>query len=61
MVRLWSLGDGGTSGTLQCVVKETASEHEPRTELYVADTLRSRKMEGWKILTKTEEQREENH
>lgn len=33
LVRWWSLGEGGTSGTLQCVVKEPASEHEPRTEL----------------------------
>lgn len=39
MVRWVSFGDSGTSGTLQCVVKELASEHEPRTELYVADTL----------------------
>lgn len=39
MVRWVSFGDNGTSGTLQCVVKELASEHEPRTELYVADTL----------------------
>lgn len=45
LVRWWSLGEGGTSGTLQCVVKEPASEHEPRTELYVAHTLRSSKQE----------------
>lgn len=39
LVRLPSFGDNGTSGTLQCVLKEPASEHEPRTELYIADTL----------------------
>lgn len=39
LVRWVSFGDDGTSGTLQCVVKEPASELEPRTELYVAHTL----------------------
>lgn len=39
LVRWESFGDNGTSGTLQCVVNEPASEHEPRTELYIADTL----------------------
>lgn len=39
MLRWVSFGDSGTSGTLQCVVKELASEHEPRTEVDVADTL----------------------
>lgn len=39
LVRWVSLGDSGTSGTLQCVVKEQASEQGPRAELYVADTL----------------------
>jgi len=38
-VRWESFGGNGTSGTLQCVVNEPASEHEPRTELYIADTL----------------------
>lgn len=42
LVRWVSLGDDGTSGTLQCVVKEPASELEPRTELYVADTLKQK-------------------
>lgn len=37
-----SFGDDGTSGTLQCVVKEPASELDPRTELYVADTLKQK-------------------
>lgn len=40
LVRWESFGDNGTSGTLQCVVNEPASEHEPRTELYIADTLK---------------------
>lgn len=39
-MRWESFGDNGTSGTLQCVVNEPASEHEPRTELYIADTLK---------------------
>lgn len=39
LVRWESFGDNGTSGTLQCVVNEPASEHEPRTELYIAETL----------------------
>lgn len=42
LLRWVSFGDDGTSGTLQCVVKEPASELEPRTELYVADTLKQR-------------------
>lgn len=40
LARWVSFGDDGTSGTLQCVVKEPASEVEPRTELYVAHTLK---------------------
>lgn len=39
LLRWVSFGESGTSGTLQCVVKELASEHEPRTEVDVADTL----------------------
>lgn len=39
-MRWESFGDSGTSGMLQCVVNEPASEHEPRTELYIADTLK---------------------
>lgn len=39
LVRWESFGASGTSGTLHCVVNEPASEHEPRTELYIADTL----------------------
>lgn len=39
LVRCESFGGSGTSGTLQCVVNEPASEHEPRTELYIANTL----------------------
>lgn len=39
LVRWDSFGGSGTSGTLQCVVNEPASEHEPRTELYIAVTL----------------------
>lgn len=39
LVRWVSFGESGTSGTLQCVVKELASEHEPRTALYAAHTL----------------------
>lgn len=38
-MRWESLGHSGTSGMLQCVVNEPASEHEPRTELYIAETL----------------------
>lgn len=30
------------SGMLQCVVNEPASDHEPRTELYMAVTLKQR-------------------
>lgn len=60
-MRWVSLGDSGTSGTLQCVVKEPASEHEPRTELYIAETLRhrkgKRKAERWKIQANFEENR----
>lgn len=41
-MRWVSFGDNGTSGTLQCVVKEPASELEPRTELYVAETLKQK-------------------
>lgn len=44
LVRWVSFGDSGTSGTLQCVVKEPASEHEPRNELYSADTLKQMRM-----------------
>lgn len=40
LVRWDSLGGKGTSGTLQCVVNEPASEHKPRTELYIAETLK---------------------
>lgn len=40
LVRWENLGGNGTSGTLQCVVNEPASEHEPRTELYIAETLK---------------------
>lgn len=39
LVRWESFGVNGTSGTLQCVVNDPASEHDPRTELYVAKTL----------------------
>lgn len=42
LARWVSFGDDGTSGTLQCVVKEPASELEPRTELYVAHTLKQK-------------------
>lgn len=40
-MRWESFGGNGTSGTLQCVVNQPASEHEPRTELYIADTLKN--------------------
>lgn len=39
MARFMSFGGDGTSGTVDSVVNEPASEHEPRTKLYIADTL----------------------
>lgn len=49
LVRWVSFGDDGTSGTLQCVVKEPASELEPRTELYVADTLKEKREDSEEV------------
>lgn len=46
LVRWESFGVSGTSGAPQCVVNEPASEHEPRAELYIADTLeRARRLD----------------
>lgn len=39
LARFVSFGGDGTSGTVDSVVNEPASEHEPRTKLYIADTL----------------------